>query len=306
MTKQLINTEVKKIIIFSRDEDKHRVMQNHFNTDKLKFIIGDVRDHSKIDDSLKNVDIILHAGALKQIPSVEFYPMEAIKTNTISAYNLMKSASKHNVELLIGISTDKAVKPVNSYGMSKALMEKIITGDDIDSNTIHGCVRYGNVLGSRGSVIPVWDQQIKENKPLSITSEKMRRFFITLKEASDLIFHSISNLKSGEIIVRNAPSCYIKEMAEVYAELVTGNPNYPINIIGIRAGEKLDESLISLEESNKTFVYDKNYFHIMRHDKISFGDPSYKYYNMDYSSETTNILTKDEIKSLLLKTIWVK
>jgi UDP-glucose 4-epimerase len=306
MTQRLLNTDVKKIIIFSRDEDKQRMMKSSFNSDKLKFLIGDVRDYEKIDDSLRNVDIILHAGALKQIPSVEFYPMEAIKTNAISSYNILKASAKNNVSLLIGISTDKAVKPVNSYGISKAMMEKILIGDDIDSDVIHGCVRYGNVLGSRGSVLPVWDQQIKEKKPISITSDNMRRFFITLHEATDLIFHSINKMKKGEIIVRHAPSCFIKDLALAYAELITGDKNYPLNIIGIRAGEKTDELLISQEESKKTFVYSENYYHIRRYDHISTHDPSYRYHDMDYSSATTDILSRNQIKSLLQNTTWQK
>jgi len=211
MTKRLLKVNDTKIEIFSRDEDKQRIMKSHFNDDRIKFVLGDIRDYDRVEEALKGIDFVLHAGALKQIPSVEFNPMEAIKTNTLSAYNIMKASDHNNVEQVIAISTDKACKPTNSYGMSKALMEKIFMGDDVWSdNTKFGCVRYGNVLGSRGSVLPVWDKLIDDNKPIPITSDKMRRFFITLEQATDLVLFASANLTDKEIFVPIAPALLIK------------------------------------------------------------------------------------------------
>ena len=301
MTSKLLEKDV-KIKIYSRDEDKHREMKHHFNDDKISFVLGDLRDYDRLDESLKNVDIVLHAGALKQIPSVEFNPMEALKTNTLSAHSIMKASDRNNVEQVIAISTDKACKPVNSYGMTKALMEKIITGDDISSNAKFGCVRYGNVIGSRGSVLPVWDKQIAENEPISVTSTKMRRFFLTLSQATDLIMFTSEHMDANEIFVSHAPAIYIHELASVYSELKTGRSDYPIKEIGIRAGEKIDEILISEEEMTHTDELDDGkYFRINRQDKYHH-DVS----KQEYSSSTTDILSKDAVKSLIENLTWVK
>ena len=300
MTKRLLKVNDTKIEIFSRDEDKQRIMKSHFNDDRIKFVLGDIRDYDRVEEALKGIDFVLHAGALKQIPSVEFNPMEAIKTNTLSAYNIMKASDHNNVEQVIAISTDKACKPTNSYGMSKALMEKIFMGDDVWSdNTKFGCVRYGNVLGSRGSVLPVWDKLIDDNKPIPITSDKMRRFFITLEQATDLVLFASANLTDKEIFVPIAPALLIKDLASVYAEIKTGKKKYPQKEIGIRAGEKLDEILIAKEEFDNV-VKIKNYY------KITKKFRNNKHGLDDFSSSNTKQLDHKAIHKLIKGITWQK
>jgi len=301
MTQRLLEIPETSIVIYSRDEDKQRIMKSHFNDCRIRFVLGDVRDADRVEESFKGVDIVLHAGALKQIPSVEFSPMEAIKTNTISAYNIMKASDFNNVEQVIAISTDKACQPVNSYGMSKALMEKIFLGDDIWSdNTKFGCVRYGNVLGSRGSVLPVWDKLIEENKPIPITDENMRRFFITLKEATDLILFASHNLLDKEMFIPFAPAMKITDLAQVYAELKTGKKNYPQKLIGVRSGEKIDEILVAKEEVDRCEILKKKYIKMNRH---PLTNPKLK---IEYTSGNTTQLNRTEIKKLIEGLDWQK
>lgn len=301
MTRRLLNefNDV-KVKVFSRDEDKHREMAHHFNNKNLSFILGDLRDYDRLCEAFKNVDIVLHAGALKQIPQLEFNPMEALKTNTISAHSVMKACDINGVKQLIAISTDKACKPVNSYGMTKALMEKIITGNDISSDTKFGCVRYGNVLGSRGSVLPVWNKLIQHKEPIPITSFKMRRFFLTLQQATDLILFASKHLGNNEIFVSKAPALYIKDLASVYAYLETGDDDYPQKEIGIRAGEKLDEMLISEEEMAHTDDIN-NYYKINRPDRYSYEST-----DKEFSSASTKLLSKDDILQLIKDLEWQK
>lgn len=289
-----------KIQIYSRDEDKHREMHRYFNDDRISYTIGDLRDYDRLEESMKGVDIVLHAGALKQIPYVEFNPMEAIKTNTLSAYSVMKASDRNGVKQVIAISTDKACKPINSYGMTKALMEKIIIGNDIKSKTQFCCVRYGNVLGSRGSVLPVWYKLIQEKKPIPITSYKMRRFFLTLEQATDLILFASKNSWGDDIFVAKSPALYIKDLANVYAYLETGNKDYPQIEIGVRAGEKIDEMLISEEEMPHTEELG-NYYKINRPDDFAKILPS-----NEYSSATASLLTKKEIERLIKGLDWKK
>lgn len=314
MTKRLLQIKNTHIIIYSRDEDKHRVMQNYFDDCRVSFVLGDVRDYDRLEQSLKDVHIVMHAGALKQIPSVEFNPMEAIKTNTTSAFNILKASDKMGVEKVVAISTDKACEPLNSYGLSKALMEKIIIGDEIWSDTtIASCVRYGNVLGSRGSVLPVWDKCIEESKPIPITNYDMRRFFITLDQATDLILFSLQRMKGKEIFVRKAPAIKITDLANVYADLKLStiqtknqksklkNRSYPLRSIGIRSGEKLDEILISKHEISRTKELDKDYFVIRRQD-----NKGKNCLDNEYSSATTNQLNQEQIMKLLRGMNWIR
>lgn len=289
-----------KVKIYSRDEDKHREMKYHFNDDRLSFMLGDIRDYERMEECMKNVNVVLHAGALKQLPSLEFNAMEAIKTNTMATYNVMRASDKQNVEQVIAISTDKACKPISSYGMTKALMEKIIVGDDITSDTKFGCVRYGNVLGSRGSVMPVWSKIISENKPIPITSFEMKRFFLTLDQATELVLFASKSLVGGEIYVSQVPSLLIKDLAQVYAELQTGNADYPMVEIGIRAGEKIDEELISEEEMTHTEKLN-GYYKINRPDVYTHVLPK-----ENYSSSTNAQMTRTEIKRLIENLEWVK
>ena len=297
------------IKIFSRDEDKQYTLQQELAEKpifkKMEFLIGDVRDYDRLFTVMKNIDIVFHAAALKQVPAVEKHPYEAVKTNIYGTYNIVKAAVARDVKKVVAISTDKAVKPVNAMGMTKALQEKIILSDDLEKNkTIFSCVRYGNVLGSRGSVIPLWDKKIKEKKPLPITHPEMSRFMLTLNEAIDLVFHALKNSKGGEIFVKKAPSIIIKDLAKTYAELITGEKDYSIDYIGIRAGEKLHEVLVSNEEMRHT-IEEENHFVIKKQKlfdlDIKKGENDFR----EYSSNDVKKLSNLELKKLLKSLKWI-
>ena len=306
---ELMKYKPNTIKIFSRDEDKQYSLQQELADKpifkKMEFLIGDVRDYDRLFSVMKNVDIIFHAAALKQVPAVEKHPYEAVKTNIYGTYNIVKSAVARDVKKVVAISTDKAVKPVNAMGMTKALQEKIILSDDLEKNkTIFSCVRYGNVLGSRGSVIPLWDKKIKEKKSLPITHPEMSRFMLTLNEAIDLVFHALKNSTGGEIFVKKAPSIIIKDLAKTYAELVTGEKNYSVDYIGIRAGEKLHEVLVSNEEMRYT-VEEENHFVIKKQKlfdlDIKKGENDFR----EYSSNDVKKLSNVELKKLLKSLKWI-
>ena len=253
LVKEVSGLSPNSVVIYSRDEDKQYSMKQDLDDEKISkkisFVIGDIRDYERFYSASKNMDIIFHAAALKQVPTVELYPYEAVKTNILGTYNIVRAAVARKVKNVISISTDKAVKPVNAMGMTKALQEKIILSDDLQKDsTRFSCVRYGNVLGSRGSVIPLWDSKIKKNKPLPVTHPDMTRFMLTLSEAIHLVFYALKNAKGGEIFVKKAPATKIVDLAQVYAENVTKKKNYPIKFVGRRAGEKIHEVLVSEEE----------------------------------------------------------
>ena len=306
---ELMQYKPKLIRIFSRDEDKqHNLKQELLEfpiLDKIQFVIGDVRDYDRMYSVTKDMDIIFHAAALKQVPSVEAHPYEAVKTNIIGAYNVVTAAVARKVSKVIAVSTDKAVKPVNAMGMTKALQEKLILSDEITKDkTTFCCVRYGNVLGSRGSVIPLWDKRLEQNKPLPITHPDMTRFVLTLTQAIDLVFYSLKNGKGGEIFVKKAPATKMVTLARAYAELKTGKKNYPLEYIGIRAGEKIDEVLVSEEEMRRVSEK-KDHFVIKRESLIdkSFLKKSTKL--TEYGSGTITPLNIEELKSLMKKLKWV-
>ena len=306
---ELMQYKPKLIRIFSRDEDKqHSLRQELLESpilDKIQFVIGDVRDYDRMYSVTKDMDIIFHAAALKQVPSVEAHPYEAVKTNIIGAYNVVTAAVARKVSKVIAVSTDKAVKPVNAMGMTKALQEKLILSDEITKDkTTFCCVRYGNVLGSRGSVIPLWDKRLEQNKPLPITHPDMTRFVLTLSQAIDLVFYSLKNGKGGEIFVKKAPATKMVNLARAYAELKTGKKNYPLEYIGIRAGEKIDEVLVSEEEMRRVSEK-KDHFVIKRESLIdkNFLKKSTKL--TEYGSGTITPLNIDELKSLMKKLKWV-
>ena len=306
---ELMKLKPKTIKIFSRDEDKQYSMQQELAEKpilkKIEFLIGDVRDYDRLYSIMKNVDIVFHAAALKQVPTVEKQPYEAVKTNILGTYNIVKATVARDVKKVVAISTDKAVKPVNAMGMTKALQEKIILSDDLEkNNTIFSCVRYGNVLGSRGSVIPVWDRKIAEGKALPVTHPDMTRFMLTLNEAIELVFHSLKYSKGGEIFVKKAPSVRINELAKTYAELITNKKNYPIEYIGIRAGEKLHEMLVSNEEMRHT-VEEKNHF-IIKKQKLFDTDIRKKENEFyDYDSKNERKLSSTDLKKLLKSLKWI-
>jgi len=306
---ELMQYKPKLIRIFSRDEDKqHNLKQELLEfpiLDKIQFVIGDVRDYDRMYSVTKDMDIIFHAAALKQVPSVEAHPYEAVKTNIIGAYNVVTAAVARKVSKVIAVSTDKAVKPVNAMGMTKALQEKLILSDEITKDkTTFCCVRYGNVLGSRGSVIPLWDKRLEQNKSLPITHPDMTRFMLTLSQAIDLVFYSLKNGKGGEIFVKKAPATKMVTLARAYAELKTGKKNYPLEYIGIRAGEKIDEVLVSEEEMRRVSEK-KDHFVIKRESLIdkSFLKKSTKL--TEYGSGTITPLNIEELKSLMKKLKWV-
>jgi len=244
---KFIDSNITEIRIFSRDEKKQDDMRRKFQNDKIKYFIGDVRDESSIDQAMKGVDFVFHAAALKQVPSCEFYPMEAVKTNIIGTENMLNSAINNNVEKVICLSTDKAVYPINAMGVSKSLMEKVFVAKSRISSKIKIIgTRYGNVMASRGSVIPLFYNQIKDNKPITITDSNMTRFMMSLNNAVELVLYAFQNGNTGDIFVQKAPSTTIGELAETMKTIY--NSNTKIKNIGIRHGEKIHETLLSQEE----------------------------------------------------------
>lgn len=247
---RFLETNIKEIRIFSRDEKKQDDMRKHFNSDKLKFYIGDVRDYQSISTAMRGVDYVFHAAALKQVPSCEFYPLEAVKTNVLGTENVLESAIFHGVSRVVCLSTDKAVYPINAMGISKAMMEKVIVAKSRNlegSNTVISATRYGNVMASRGSVIPLFIRQIIEGTPLTITDPLMTRFMMTLDDAVDLVLHAFEHGKNGDIFVQKAPATTIKVLTQAILEMIN-KPKHQVNVIGTRHGEKLFEALCSREE----------------------------------------------------------
>lgn len=308
MILELMQYKPKLIRIFSRDEDKQHNLKQELSENpilkKIQFVIGDVRDYERMYSVTKDMNIIFHAAALKQVPTVEAHPYEAVKTNIIGAFNVVTAAVARQVDKVIAVSTDKAVKPVNAMGMTKALQEKLILSDEITKDkTTFCCVRYGNVLGSRGSVIPLWDKCIEQNKPLPITHPDMTRFVLTLSQAIDLVFYSLKHGKGGEIFVKKAPSTKMVNLARAYAELKIGIKNYPLEFIGIRAGEKIHEALVS-EEEMRHAQEKKDHFIIKREDEFdkSFVKKNVKF--SEYNSESTSQLDIKKLKVLMEKLKW--
>jgi UDP-glucose 4-epimerase len=242
-----LNTTIKEIRIFSRDEKKQHDMRVEMKNDKLKFYIGDIRDLDSISNALKNVDYVFHAAALKQVPSCEFYPIEAVRTNILGTENVLNAAIINNVKKVVCLSTDKAVYPINAMGISKAMMEKVMVAKSRNSGdtTIVG-TRYGNVMASRGSVIPLFHEQILNNEPITITDPNMTRFMMTLDDAVEFVLYAFENGNSGDIFVQKSPASTIGELAAALKKIYKSN--VPITVIGTRHAEKLYETLLSKEE----------------------------------------------------------
>lgn len=310
--KKFLNTAVKEIRIFSRDEKKQNDMRIAYCNDKLKFYIGNVRDYDSIYSAMHGVDYVFHAAALKQVPSCEFFPLEAVKTNIFGTENVINTAISRDVKKVIVLSTDKAVYPINAMGMSKALMEKVMTAKSrmIDEKKIVLCgTRYGNVIASRGSVIPLFVEQIKANKPLTVTDPSMTRFIMSLENAVELVLYAFENGKTGDIFVQKAPACTVGNLAIAIKELFKAKNK--IKIIGTRHGEKLFETLLNREEM--AIAKDLgDYYRI----PVDDSDLNYnKYFNQgeerisvkeDYTSNNTKILNVEEIKEVLLKIDYIK
>lgn len=250
MLKRFLETDIDEIRVFSRDEKKQDDLRKRFPSSKLKFYIGDVRDYSSVLNATRNVDYIFHAAALKQVPSCEFHPMEAVKTNVIGTENVLEAAIQNEVNRVVCLSTDKAVYPINAMGISKAMMEKVMVAKsrNVDERKTVICgTRYGNVMASRGSVIPLFVEQIRANKPLTITDPNMTRFMMTLADAVDLVLYAFTHGNNGDLFVQKAPAATVETLARALIGIV-GKPDHPINIIGTRHGEKLYEALLSREE----------------------------------------------------------
>lgn len=307
----LIN-EIKEVRIFSRDEKKQEDMRIEFQEPKLKFYIGDVRNYDSISDAMKNVDYVFHAAALKQVPSCEFYPLEAIRTNILGAENVINAALNNHVKRMIVLSTDKAVYPINAMGMSKALMEKLMVAKArlaASDDTVFCATRYGNVMASRGSVIPLFVQQIKQNLPITITDPNMTRFLMSLEESVDLVLHAFEHGKGGDIFVQKAPACTIEVLAKALQKIF--NAKNEIKYIGIRHGEKTYESLVSSEEMAKAENLDQFYRIPADNRELNYvkyfteGDLGMAKFK-DYTSDNTERLDEAQVMELLLKLDYIK
>lgn len=304
--KRFINTDIKEIRVFSRDEKKQEDMRIALNNSKVKFYIGDVREYNSIMFAMQGVDYVFHAAALKQVPSCEFYPMEAVKTNVMGTENVINASIQSGVKKAIFLSTDKAVYPINAMGISKAMMEKLFVAKARtmdESQTILCGTRYGNVMASRGSVIPLFVKQIREGKPLTITDPNMTRYLMSLEEAVDLVLYAFENGRQGDIFVQKAPASTIMDLAVAVKEIF--NADNDIKIIGTRHGEKLYETLLTREEMSKSEDLG-NYFRIaadnrdLNYNKYFVEGESKISMHDDYNSHNTKRLDVEGVKKLLL------
>tara|TARA_Y100001970_G_scaffold293827_1_gene443569 strand:- start:6306 stop:7310 length:1005 start_codon:yes stop_codon:yes gene_type:complete len=305
--KRYLNSDIKEIRIFSRDEKKQDDQRKHFKDERVKFYLGDVRDRISINDAIKGVDYIFHAAALKQVPSCEFHPLEAVKTNIIGTGNVIDSAFENSVSKIVCLSTDKAVYPINAMGTSKAMMEKVILAKSRNApkGTKVCITRYGNVMSSRGSVIPLWLKQIESNNPVTITDKDMTRFMMTLDDAINLVEYAFNNGNNGDIFVQQAPASTMENLLKAIFDLKKIK-DFQIDNIGIRHGEKVFEVLCSKEEM---FVAEdlKDYFRIPIDNRNLNYDKYFEKGNKEirsveeYSSDNTHRLNLEEMKKLLMK-----
>lgn len=303
--KRFLETDIKEIIIFSRDEKKQEDMRIALNNKKLKFVIGDTRSPESVNEAMRGVDFVFHAAALKQVPSCEFYPMEALKTNVMGTENVLNAAINNNVKKVVLLSTDKAVYPINAMGISKAMAEKVLVAKSRivkDKGPIMCATRYGNVMASRGSVIPLFIEKIKNNSPLTVTDPNMTRFLMSLEESVDLVLHAFTNGLQGDIFVQKAPASTVNDLSLALSEIFQSEHN--VKIIGTRHGEKLYETLVSREEMAKAEDMGR-YYRIpadnrdLNYDKfIIAGKPEANDIE-DYTSHNTKRLSVPEIKELL-------
>jgi UDP-N-acetylglucosamine 4,6-dehydratase len=310
--KRFLSTDVREIRVFSRDEKKQDEMRLAINDDKLKFYLGDIRDYSSIYAALKGVDYVFHAAALKQVPSCEFYPIEAVKTNVMGTENVLNASIAQKVSRVVVLSTDKAVYPINAMGISKAMAEKVMVAKSRmqeQSETVLCATRYGNVMASRGSVIPLFVDQLKNNKEITITDPNMTRFLMSLDDSVDLVLHAFEHAKQGDIFVQKAPASTVADLAEALKQMF--NKNSPIRIIGTRHGEKLYESLISREEMAHADDMGR-YYRIpadnrdLNYAKFFSDGETVVSESQDYTSHNTERLDIPKIKELLIKLEYIK
>ena len=310
--KRFLSTDIGEIRIFSRDEKKQDDLRRKLNNDKLKFYIGDVRDYNSVNEAMKNVNFVFHAAALKQVPSCEFYPLEAIKTNILGAENVMNSAVANGVERVVVLSTDKSVYPINAMGMSKALMEKCMISKarmQDKGGTIFCATRYGNVMASRGSVIPLFVSQLKNNQDLTVTDPNMTRFLMSLDESVNLVLYAYKHGEQGSIYIQKSPSSTINDLAHALIKIF--NKKSQIKLIGTRLGEKLYETLISREEMSRavdlgeyySIPYDNKNLNYSKY--FSEGEEAISTYE-DYTSHNTKRLNVEETKELLQSLDYIK
>ena len=311
--KRFLQTDIKEIRIFSRDEKKQDDMRKKYQSSKLKFYIGDVRDYNSVLNATRGVDYIYHAAALKQVPSCEFHPMEAVKTNVLGTENVLEAAIQNRVKRIVCLSTDKAVYPINAMGISKAMMEKVIVAksrnlENLDTTIC--CTRYGNVMASRGSVIPLFVDQIRRGKSLTITDPNMTRFMMTLDDAVDWVLDAVEHGENGDIFVQKAPAATIEVLAQSLTQLLNV-PEHPIVIMGTRHGEKAYEALLSREEMAVAFDQG-NYFRVPADQRdlnyakyVENGDLKITQVE-DYNSHNTERLDVEGMKKLLLKLEFVR
>ncbi|KPB05738.1 polysaccharide biosynthesis protein [Bacillus sp. CHD6a] len=307
-----LKTDIKEIRIFSRDEKKQDDMRHHYKSDKIKFYIGDVRDLQSIKNAMHGVDYVFHAAALKQVPSCEFFPLEAVKTNIIGTDNVLTACIESEVKKVICLSTDKAAYPVNAMGTSKAMMEKVFVAKSrtvSPDNTLICGTRYGNVMGSRGSVIPLFINQIINGQPLTVTDPNMTRYIMSLDEAVDLVLYAFKQAEAGDIMIQKSPSCYIGDLAQALKELF--NVNNEIKIMGTRHGEKLYEVLMTKEEAAKSI--DMGSFYRIPADNRELNYEKYLEQGStkisltdEYNSNNTKILSVEEIKEKLLSLEYIR
>ena len=312
ITKIFVQKNIKEVRIFSRDEKKQDDMRKKFQNKKIKFYLGDVRDPASIDQALRGVNIVFHAAALKQVPSCEFYPMQAVRTNVLGTENVLEAAVRNRVKRVVCLSTDKAVNPINAMGISKAMMEKVMIAASRNlegTGTVICGTRYGNVIGSRGSVIPLFVQQVLQGKPITLTDPSMTRFMMTLDDSVDLVLHAFTHGKNGDIFVQKAPATNMETLAKAILAIM-GKQGHPIRIIGTRHGEKLHEALLSKEERARAKDMGK-YYRVAPDGR----DLNYtKFFEMgektltkathreEYSSANTTQLNLEGTQRLILKT----
>ena len=316
--KRFLTTDIGEIRIFSRDEKKQDDMRHEYQAaypefaNKLKFYIGDVRDIASVRNAMHGVDYIFHAAALKQVPSCEFFPMEAVRTNVIGTDNVLTAAIEAGVKVIIGLSTDKAAYPVNALGTSKAMMEKVIVAKSrtvSPDKTKICCTRYGNVMCSRGSVIPLWIDQIKNGKPITVTEPKMTRFIMALEEAVDLVLFAFEHGVSGDILVQKAPACTIETLAQAVKELFGSKDE--IKVIGIRHGEKMYETLLTNEECAKADDMG-NFYRVpsdkrdLNYDKYFSDGDTERNVLTEFNSNNTEILDVEQVKEKLLSLEYIR
>ena len=306
VTKRFLDSDLKEIRIFSRDEKKQDDMRKKYNNDKLKFYIGDVRDFDSVRSAMRGVDYVFHAAALKQVPSCEFYPLQAVKTNVLGTENVLESAIMLGVSRVICLSTDKAVYPINAMGISKAMMEKVAVAKSRESGNTCICItRYGNVMASRGSVIPLFVDQIRARRTITITDPAMTRFMMTLEDAVELVLYAFENGKSGDIFVQKSPAATIETLTTALKDLLDKS-EHEVKVIGTRHGEKLFEALLSREEMAATEDLG-NYFRVpkdlrdLNYEKFTDQGKTLISSTEEYNSHNTERLDVDGTKKLLMK-----